>query len=78
MREDRLGLLEVDAHPLADAPTVRAAKLIAFELSDLLPCGEKAAECLEESSVDDERDAWGCYLYLDFQFIERWFYDVLF
>lgn len=35
-----------DAHPLADAPTVRLAKLAHFELADVLQFGTRAIDCL--------------------------------
>lgn len=39
--------LIADAHPLADAPTVRVARLIEFELSDLVNFGAETHKCLE-------------------------------
>lgn len=42
--------LQQQAHPLADAPSVRIAKLMSFELRELIDFGSKAIECL----VDDE------------------------
>ncbi|MCA9183060.1 MAG: hypothetical protein KDA51_16475, partial [Planctomycetales bacterium] len=42
--------LQRDAHPLADAPTVRVAKLIHFELSEALSVGQACIEAL----IDDE------------------------
>jgi hypothetical protein len=50
--------LRGDAHPLADAPTVRAAKLMAFELSEVVQFGRQAIECLVESEQRDELNAW--------------------
>jgi hypothetical protein len=51
--------LQADAHPLADAPTVRAARLIAFEMSDVIEFGTEALKCLrEEASASDELDRW--------------------
>ncbi len=44
--------LKNDAHPLADAPTVRVAKLIEFELADLVEFGDRAIACLE---IDQNR-----------------------
>lgn len=41
--------LQEEAHPLADAPTARVAKLIAFELGELIEFGDVAIEQL----VDD-------------------------
>ncbi|WP_153558617.1 hypothetical protein [Roseimaritima sediminicola] len=59
--------LRDQAHPLADAPTVRTAKLIAFELEEIIRCGQRAADCLDDaegannagdSKDADARDAW--------------------
>jgi hypothetical protein len=44
--------LQAEAHPLADAPTVRAARLIHFELSDLQRYGSQAIACLV---LDEDR-----------------------
>ena len=49
--------LKSDAHPLADAPTVRIAKLIAFELEEVAQFGEQAIVCL-----DANHDDWAIYL----------------
>ena len=38
--------LEQDAHPLADAPTVRLAKLMQFEFKDVAVFGSRAVACL--------------------------------
>lgn len=40
--------LRLDAHPLADAPTIRVAKLMHFELSEVVETGQTALECLEQ------------------------------
>ncbi len=40
--------LRLNAHPLADAPTVRVAKLIQFELGELVSFGEHTLECLSD------------------------------
>ncbi|MCA9134030.1 MAG: hypothetical protein KDA45_12775, partial [Planctomycetales bacterium] len=45
--------LAADAHPLADAPTVRLAKLMCFELQEVRAFGEQLIGCL----VDQERHA---------------------
>lgn len=51
--------LQADAHPLADAPTVRVGRLIAFELSDLIDFGEQAFERLVSTEEPfDDRDRW--------------------
>lgn len=44
------GRLQVEAHPLADAPTIRVAKLIAFELNEVLDFGQQAIAALESST----------------------------
>lgn len=49
--------LRIDAHPLADAPTVRVAKLIGFELGELIPFGERVVECLSDDS-QEEHASW--------------------
>lgn len=38
--------LRVDAHPVADAPTVRIAKLMAYELTELCQTGGQCIDCL--------------------------------
>ena len=50
--------LKVDAHPLADAPTVRIAKLIEFELSDAAQFGEVAIQQLVTSEVRETAVLW--------------------
>jgi hypothetical protein len=40
--------LIADAHPLADAPTVRVARLIAFEMTDVVDFGKQAHDCLQD------------------------------
>jgi len=42
-----------DAHPLADAPTVRLARFAFIEMSDVEEFGDQALECL----IDDEQQA---------------------
>jgi hypothetical protein len=46
--------LQQHAHPVADAPTVRAAKLIAFELKELISTGQAACGAL---TVSHEKSA---------------------
>ncbi len=50
--------LQTDAHPLADAPTVRVAKLIAFELEDVVTFGTEALRCLDNDSTQADREPW--------------------
>lgn len=50
--------LKRDAHPLADAPTIRVAKLIAFELGDLAAYGSHAIECLGEENAAESVEPW--------------------
>ena len=38
--------LRSDAHPIADAPTVRIAKLIAYELTEVCQTGKQCIDCL--------------------------------
>ncbi len=47
--------IQDEAHPLADSPTIRIAKLMEFELEELVEFGHKAIDCLreEKSEVDD-------------------------
>lgn len=49
-----------DAHPLADAPSVRIAKLIRFELEPIMEFGQQAITCLlqENTATKD----WTAYL----------------
>ncbi|MEQ1831014.1 MAG: hypothetical protein ABL921_34020, partial [Pirellula sp.] len=47
-----------DAHPLADAPTVRLARLIDFELIAVDEFGSKALKCLVSESLVDENRTW--------------------
>jgi hypothetical protein len=54
--------LRQDAHPLADAPTVRVAKLIEFELSELLQFGEHSIECLRDNARNEPCRAWIAHL----------------
>ena len=50
--------LKVEAHPLADAPTVRIAKLMEFELSDAAQFGEAAIQQLVTSEVREAAALW--------------------
>ena len=50
--------LREQAHPLADAPTVRVAKLIDFELSEMLEYGRKAITCLVDDALRRAHAAW--------------------
>lgn len=50
--------LKLDAHPLADAPTVRVAKLIAFELSEVVDFGQEAIGKLIDTEQLKSCDLW--------------------
>lgn len=50
--------LQADAHPLADAPTARVAKLIVFELEDVIAFGNQAITSLDDASSQSERQPW--------------------
>ncbi len=50
--------LKVDAHPLADAPTVRIARLMEFELADAAQFGEAAIQQLVTSEVRETAVLW--------------------
>jgi hypothetical protein len=52
------GRLRAEAHPLADAPTVRAAKLIEFELGEVVEFGQQAVVCLIDEQQHDEMQPW--------------------
>ena len=54
--------LKADAHPLADAPTVRVAKLVDFELNSVVEFGQKAIECLIEEVKDEAVVSWRNHL----------------
>jgi hypothetical protein len=49
--------LVADAHPLADAPSVRVARLIEFELSDAITFGQEAIRCLA-ADAPPTLEAW--------------------
>lgn len=50
--------LQWAAHPLADAPTVRVARLIQFELKDVENYGRQAIECLVREERREELHGW--------------------
>ena len=54
--------IQRDAHPLADAPTVRIAKLMHFELSEVVEFGATATRCLEHETDSEAIAAWEAYL----------------
>ncbi|MCG8653885.1 MAG: hypothetical protein MI861_28860, partial [Pirellulales bacterium] len=54
--------LKEQAHPLADAPTLRVARLMEFELADVVSFGGQAIECLMDEEERPEIDAWGDFL----------------
>ena len=49
--------LSDDAHPLADAPTVRVARLIQFELTEVVQFGSEAYQCLQ-ADLPESNAAW--------------------
>lgn len=51
--------LQQDAHPLADAPTVRVVRLALVELADVRTFGEQAAGCLLSPSDTQRLAPWG-------------------
>ena len=58
--------LRVDAHPIADAPTVRIAKLMAYELTELCDTGTQCVACLtsdeDQPKISDWEDHLTAYL----------------
>ena len=50
--------MKAEAHPLADAPSVRVAKLIVFELQEVRQFGQQAIECLVDDSKRQETQPW--------------------
>ncbi len=50
--------IKADAHPLADAPSVRIAKLMEFELSEVRSVGEDAIACLVDQTQRDSMQPW--------------------
>ena len=51
--------LQLEAHPLADAPTVRLAKLLRFELGEVYEFGSQAVTCLVNSEQRLAMQTWG-------------------
>lgn len=47
-----------DAHPLADAPTVRIARLAKFELADVDAFGRQATDCLIDEDQQQAMSEW--------------------
>lgn len=58
------GRLQSDAHPLADAPTVRLTKLMQFELQEVAVFGEKAIACLVSQEDCQAMTNWTAMLAL--------------
>lgn len=54
--------IQTDAHPLADAPTIRVAKLIAFEVQDVVEVGQAAVGALANESSGESMAEWTDYL----------------
>lgn len=58
--------LKTQAHPLADAPTVRLAKLIIYELEEMETVGQQACKCLTDNRVEGCKvgkiETWGADL----------------
>jgi hypothetical protein len=50
--------LSEEAHPLADAPTVRLARLIVFELNEVVNFGEQAITCLIDGPTQNQMQDW--------------------
>jgi hypothetical protein len=50
--------LQRDAHPLADAPTVRLAKLLQFEFGEVMEFGSQAVVCLVSSEQRSAMESW--------------------
>jgi hypothetical protein len=55
---ERANLLIQDAHPLADAPTVRIAKFIVLEAQEMIAFGTKAIECLVDPTCRKAIEPW--------------------
>lgn len=51
-----------DAHPLADAPSIRIAKLIEFELADVVRFGDQAVACLQDDQTRQKNQDWVDFL----------------
>jgi hypothetical protein len=50
--------LKNEAHPLADSPTIRIAKLMEFELAEATQFGESAIQQLVTSQIRDDASTW--------------------
>lgn len=50
--------LQAHAHPLADAPTVRIAKLMHFELSEVVSVGQASCDVLIDAALREELAPW--------------------
>ncbi|QEG40694.1 hypothetical protein [Roseimaritima ulvae] len=50
--------LQRDAHPLADAPTVRVAKWMVFELQEVADYGDQAVACLVDQDEEPSLQPW--------------------
>ena len=55
--------LKEDAHPLADAPTIRIAKLMEFELAEVAQYGEAAIQQLVTAEIREQAALWLGVLY---------------
>ncbi len=55
---DAANRLAQQAHPLADAPSVRVGKLIAFELSEIVAVGNRVLECLIDEEQQQQVQPW--------------------
>jgi len=54
--------LRLDAHPVADAPTVRIAKLMAYELKEVCQTGVQCIDCLISDEAPPELNDWNDHL----------------
>lgn len=59
---DACARFQQDAHPLADAPSVRVAKLIQFELSEALSVGQNCIAALVDDAQRAEFEPWSAEL----------------
>ena len=55
---EKANLVIRDAHPLADAPTVRIAKFIVQESQEMIDFGNQAIHCLVDSSCRQSLEPW--------------------
>lgn len=55
---DACARFQQDAHPLADAPSVRVSKLIQFELSEALSVGQECIAALVDDAQRAEYEQW--------------------